>query len=111
MDDELGVRRFAVVLVAEAAADAQDARRELILAKRPAGGVHLVDALAAQVAAAVFPEPVPVVVEVLAMWLFHRRGAEPEVVADGLGHFADATGHFADRAATLVAKAANDLDL
>src|SRR5687768_11823912 len=50
VDGELRVGRLAVVLVAEAAADAQDLRRQVLLAGPPAAHVHLVDALVADVA-------------------------------------------------------------
>ena len=63
---ELGVRGVAVVDVGEPAADADRPRRQRVLAQRPAGDVHLVDALVAEVAVAGVEHPVPVVVQTLA---------------------------------------------
>src|SRR5215468_4761937 len=65
----LRVGGLAVVDVAEATADAESRAAQLVLAQAPAGDVHLVDALVAQVAVAVVPDPVPIVVQVLA----HQR--------------------------------------
>ena len=83
VDDDLGVGVVAVVDVAEAAADAEDARGELHLAEEPAGDVHLVDALVAEVAVAGVPDPVPVVVEAACACSGQLgRRAAPEVVVD-----------------------------
>ena len=65
MDHDLGVGRFAGVFVAQAAAVAEHALADVIAPQAPAGDVHLVNALVAQVAVAVVPEPVPVVVQLL----------------------------------------------
>ena len=45
MERDLGVGGFTVVLVSEAAADAENSRGQLALAERPARHIHLVDAL------------------------------------------------------------------
>src|SRR5207249_3242314 len=59
----LGVGSLAIVKVAEPAADTDDRFGQLILAQAPAGLVHLVNALVAEVAIAVVPEPMPVVMD------------------------------------------------
>src|SRR6185436_9701938 len=78
------------------------------LAEVPAGLVHLVDALVADVAVAGVPAPVPVVVERVRIERPFRRGAQPQVEVDALRD--RAFGLLADRAAPLVAEAARDLD-
>src|SRR5262249_27766371 len=62
-DADLRVGRLAVIDIPEPAADADDGARELALLQAPPGLVHLVDALVAEVAVAVVPDPVPVVVD------------------------------------------------
>ena len=57
-----GVRRFLIVVEYEMPADGAD-RGGIPHAQAPSRNVHFVNALIAQVAIAVFPEPVPVVVE------------------------------------------------
>ena len=59
-----GVGRFLVVVEHEVAADGADLGR-VLHAEAPAGDVHFVDALVAEIAVAVVPEPVPVVVEAI----------------------------------------------
>src|SRR5207237_4825346 len=81
-DADLRIGGLAVVLIAEAAADADDRFRQFVLTQPPAGLVHLVNALVAEVAVAVVPLPVPVVVEVLAHERLPGRRAAPEVVVD-----------------------------
>src|SRR5262249_15135795 len=83
-DGDLGVGRLALVLVAEAAAHADDRLRigragSSRGGDEPAGDVHLVDALVANVAVAEIPEPVPVVVDEVPVEGLFRRGPEPEV--------------------------------
>ena len=85
------------------------------LAEEPAGDVHLVDALVADVAVAVEVDPVPVVVDravlrVVAMRRHERRGAGPEVVVDRRRDRLRA-GRLADAVAALVAEAARRGDL
>ena len=63
-----------------------DVLRQAVLAQPPAGDVHLVDALVADVAVAVVPVPVPLVVEAVRVERPLGRGAEPEVVIDPFGH-------------------------
>src|SRR5439155_3640912 len=83
VDADLRVGRLAVVGVAEAAADADDRTADVVAAQAPAGDVHLVDALVAQVAVAVVPGPVPVVVQVdAAQGGLHGGRAAPQVVVD-----------------------------
>src|SRR5262249_8318846 len=110
VDAHLRVGRLAVVLVAEAAADAHDRVGHRVLAEAPPGLVHLMDALVAEVAVAVFPLPVPVVVQVLAHQRPVRRRAAPQVVVDA-GRDRLRAAHLADRAARLVAQAAGQLHL
>jgi len=62
VDDDLSIGRVSIVIIAEAAADAEGVAGKAALAEEPAGDVHLVDALIADVAIAVEVNPVPVVV-------------------------------------------------
>ena len=64
-DGNLRVGRLLIVVEQEMAAHRLHPPRQAD-AEAPAGHVHLVDALIADVAVAVFPEPVPVVMEILA---------------------------------------------
>src|SRR5262249_41257111 len=107
---DLGVGGLAVIDVAEAAADAEHALGQLVLAEAPAGLIHLVDTLVAEIAVAVVPGPVPIVVQVLAAERLLRSGAAPEIVIDRLGQLLLA-GNFADRGPQLVAEAASQADL
>ena len=66
VEHDLGVRRLAVVHVAQPPADAPHARRQFVDAQEPAGQVHLVNALVADVAVAGGPDPMPIVVQTLA---------------------------------------------
>src|ERR1051325_1309983 len=110
MINDLRVGRLSVVLVADPAADTDHARRKLVHAEEPARDVHLVDALIAEVAIAVVPEPMPVVVELAAAQFVLRRGTAPDVVINCLGHRLRAFGQ-ADGVAALVAQSATDDDL
>ena len=83
---DLRVRRLAVVDVTEAPAQTDDPGRQLVLADDPAADVDVVDAVVAEVPVAGRPEPVPIVMQVLAHQRGHRRRAAPEVVIDRLGH-------------------------
>ncbi len=62
-DGDLSVGCFALVLVAEASANGDDAFGPHGAGNHPAGDVHLVDALVPDIAVAVGPEPVPVIVD------------------------------------------------
>ena len=87
---------LAVVVEGEAAADADRPRGRLVLSQRPAADVDDVDAVVAHLAIAGGPEPVPVVVQLLAHQRPLGRRAAPEIVIDrgghrrGLADFADA---------------------
>ena len=103
------VGRLALVRVAEPAAEADDALGQGGAGDHPAGDVHLVDPLVADVAVAEIPEPVPVVVDVVGVERVLRRRAEPEVVVDGRGCFGVRLD--ADALAGLVAEPARDEQL
>src|SRR6185295_223466 len=75
----------------------------------PAGDVHLVDTLVADIAVPVVPVPVPLVVEAVLVERPRGRGAEPEVIVHSRRD--RAVRLLADRGALLVAEAASDLDL
>ena len=109
VDDDLGVGRVAVVAVAEAAADAEGVAGQAGFAEEPAGDVHLVDALVADVAVAVEVNPVPVVVNGavfrgVAVGRDEGRGAGPEIVIDCGGNGRGRAGE-ADAVAAFVAEA------
>ena len=110
MADDHGVGGLAVVHVAEPAADGEDAGRKLLHAQEPAGDVHLVDALVAEVAVAGVPDPVPVVMQLLAHQGQLERRAAPEIVVNRGGHGLRAV-HLADAGAAFVAEPAAHLDL
>ena len=81
-------------------ADGDDGLGEGGALNGPAGDVHLVDALVADVAVAKVPEPVPVVVNEVAMERLFGSGAKPEVEVHVAGYFfvgfvADAPAGFA----------------
>src|SRR5262249_38870038 len=80
------------------------------LVQPPAGLVHLVDALVAQVAVAGVPDPVPVVVQPLAHQRLLGGGTAPQVIVHGGGRLLRAL-DLADGAAQLVADAAGHADL
>ena len=63
---ELRVGGLAVVDVTKAAANAHDRFRQFRLVQPPAGLVHFVDTLVAEVAIAIGPDPVPIVMQTLA---------------------------------------------
>ena len=63
MDRDEGVRGLGAVDVAEAAADGDDLSGDFVRVQEPAGDVDLVDRLVAKVAAAVVPEPVPIIMD------------------------------------------------
>ena len=110
MINDLRVGGLAIVLVAEPSADAPDARGKFHVAEEPTGNVHLVDALIAEVAIAVIPHPVPVVMQAFTGEGFLGGRAEPEIVIHLARHILGIR-DITDAAAALVAEAAGDLDL
>src|SRR5579862_2326746 len=86
VDGKLRVGGLGVVFIAETSADADDRGGDRLFSKGPAGDVHLMDALVTDVAVAGVPEPVPVVMEMLAMWCFKRGRPAPEVKIHGAGN-------------------------
>ncbi len=109
VDDDLGVGRVAVIAVAEPAADAEGVARQAGFAEEPAGDVHLVDALVADVAVAVEINPVPVVVNGtvfrgVAVGRDEGRWAGPEIVIDRGGNGRGRAGE-ADAVAAFIAEA------
>src|SRR5262249_2606178 len=109
-DTKLRVGRLAVVDVAEATAEAENALAQLLLPQAPAGNIHLMNALVAQVAVAVVPLPMPVVVETLAEHGTVRGRAAPQVVVDRLRDRLRAV-YLADTFAPVIAQGARDLHL
>ena len=90
-DRDLGIGRLTLVVIAEAAAQAQnglgEGRARAVLAwtrgrDQPAGFVHLVDALVPDVAIAEIPEPVPVVMNQVGVIRLLGCRAEPDVESD-----------------------------
>src|SRR5207245_2668655 len=87
VENELCIRRLAVVFVPKPATDAGHARRQSVFAQEPPGNVHLMNALVAQIAAAIVPKPVPVVMNrailgAVAPWRDQRRRPAPQIVVD-----------------------------
>src|SRR5207249_33639 len=82
VDAHLRVGRLAGIGVAVAAAVALGTLTDVADAQAPAGDVHLVDALIAQVAVAVGPLPVPVVMELWPRDRLNRGRTAPQVVID-----------------------------
>src|SRR5690606_8967061 len=109
VDADLGVGRVTGVLVAVAAAVAQHALTNVVDLQTPAADVHLVDALVTQVAVAVSPLPVPIVVELGPGQRQDGSRATPQIVVHAIGNGVLATG--TDRLAALVAQAAGHLHL
>src|SRR5207247_2452046 len=101
VENELRVGRLAVVFVAEPAPGAEHARRQGVFAEKPAGDIHLMNALVAEVAVAVVPDPMPVVMKSLSADRRHRRRAAPEIVIDVRRRRLRSV-HFADAGAALV---------
>src|SRR6185369_15784343 len=85
-----------------------DGVTDVIDAETPAGDVHLMDPLVAEVAVAAIPLPVPVVVELGPCERIQRSGTAPHVVIDA-GRRAVRTA-FANGAAALIAQTARDFD-
>ncbi len=93
-DADLGVGRLALVVIAEPAAQAQDgfgeSRAGAVPARaggrdQPAGDVHLMDPLVADIAVAEVPEPVPVIMDQVGVIRLLRGRAEPDVESELLG--------------------------
>jgi hypothetical protein len=107
VENDLGVGRGAVIDVTDPSAEAHDFGRKMIDAEGPAGDVHLMDALVAEIAAAGGPDPMPIVMEILAHEGLHRGRTAPDVVINARGNGLGA-GDFADAGAAFVAKAARE---
>src|SRR5438477_339640 len=75
----------AIIHVAEAAPNAQNARRKLVYSQDPTGDVHLVNALVAQIAVARRPHPMPVIVEAFAHERFFGSRTTPQIVINVCG--------------------------
>src|SRR5262249_21009795 len=78
---DLGVRRLLVVVVEVLAAPAGNAERG-VEAEHPAGHVEGVDGVVADLAGAVIPEPVPMIMKAIRIERPLRRRAEPEIIID-----------------------------
>ena len=114
MDHDLSVWRVTVVAVAEAATDAEGVTRQTGFTEEPAGDIHLVDALVADVAVAVEVNPVPVVMDGavfrrVTVGRYERCRAGPKIVVDRSGNWRGCVGE-TDAVATFVAKAASGGD-
>lgn len=109
-DGELHVGGLALVgvvgAVDVASADGDDGFGESGVFDGPAGDVHLMNALVADVAVAEVPEPVPVVVDEVAVEGLFGGGAEPEVKIHVAGNFF--VGFVADAPAGFTAVAFGD---
>src|SRR5207248_8649300 len=79
------VRRLLIVIEEEVAADGADLGR-IFYAEQPAGCVDLVDALVSDVAIAVIPEPVEIVMKPVPGELVLRRRSLPQIVMHARGH-------------------------
>src|ERR1019366_8402783 len=115
VDDDLRVGRLAVILVTDASADAERVTRQSGLTEKPARDIHLVNALVADVAVAVSPEPMPFVMHRAVLFGIaprgqYRRGAAPHIVVDG-GRNRLRAGGLADAVAPFVAQPARRDDL
>src|ERR1039458_6314187 len=80
-----GVGRLLIVIENEMAAEAAD-RGGIFHSQAPAGHIELVNSLVAQVAVAVIPKPVPVVVQPVSRVLVLGRRSQPEIVVDARRH-------------------------
>src|SRR5215467_7756014 len=78
-------------------------------AESPARNIHLVNALVADVAVSVVPEPVPVVVKMIPCEGLERRRAGPQVVVYAGGH--GLFGSVSDGVAPFEAQAARHIDV
>ena len=122
MDRDEGIRGLGAVDVAEAATDGDDLGGDFVRVEEPAGDIDLVNRLIAKVAAAVVPEPVPIIVHgpggvsflnliglVTTDGFLNVGRAVPEVVID-VGRNGVLHGR-SDGLAALVADGARDLHL
>ena len=109
MNDELSVGRGPVIHIAQPPADTQHLGRKSGFLQCPAGDVHLVNTLVAQIAIARLPHPVPIVVEASAHERIQRGRATPQIVVYG-GRRSLRAADLANGSATLVAKSAGQLD-
>ncbi len=103
-----GVGRLLVIVEHEMPADGADFGG-ILHAQAPARHIDLVNALVAQVAVAVVPEPVPVVVKTILREGVLRRRAQPQVVVHARRHRLFRLA--ADGVAPLVAHAAGHVDI
>src|SRR5438045_1556099 len=78
-EGQLRVGGLALIGVTESAAEAEDALGQRGAGDHPAGLVHLVDALVADVAVAEIPEPMPIIMHQIGMKWSLLCGPEPEV--------------------------------
>lgn len=90
----MGVRGFSVVHIPESTPDADNGGGELFFPEEPTGNINLVNALVTEVTIAVVPNPVPVVVELLAKQIELRGRTAPEVEVDAFGDWLGATDLF-----------------
>src|SRR5205823_3032099 len=107
---DLRIGGLPIIHITEPTADTDHRLRQLVLGESPARLVHFVDALVAEIAVAVVPEPVPIVVELRPHERLVGSRPTPEIVIDGAGN-RRRTSYLADAAARLVAEAARQGDL
>ena len=83
---DLGVGGFVVVVVPQLGSGSDDLPRILLIFTQSSDGqVDVVDAVVDQVAAAIIPKPVPLVVPAVSGERMFWRGSEPEVIIDASG--------------------------
>src|SRR3990172_6880196 len=82
-DRHLRVRRFLVVVKSELAADAFDFSGHFVFSHTPAGNVHLVWPLVAQVRTAEIPKPVPIIMNILRIERAPPRPAQAPKQGEG----------------------------
>src|SRR4051812_9976278 len=78
-------------------------------AQSPARDIQLVDSLVSEIAVAVIPKPVPVVVKAILGEVVFRRGSEPLVIMNTRGY--RLRRRAPDGVAPLIAKAARVIDV
>src|SRR5262249_10929479 len=105
----LRVRRLPLVVIAESAAKAPDARGQRRVFNCPAGDIHLVHPLVADIAVAGIPKPVPIVGHQIAVIVLFWRWTEPDIEIERLGGALDR--FVADRPARLAAIPLRDQQL